>query len=178
MQQLYLYCRGIEMQSRRANRISLLWALPLTLGFALAAPNLSPVVDAAKGDNLATVRKLIADRAEVNVRLVADGSSALLWAAYHSNVDMTKALVAAGAEVDAANRYGVTPLLQASRNGDAEVLRVLRDAGANATRWHAEGVTPLMAAARTGQVDAVQLLLAHWWLASSTPSIHFKKRPR
>jgi ankyrin repeat protein len=74
---------------------------------------------------------------------------------------MTKALVSAGAEVDVANRYGVTPLLQASRNGDAEVIRVLLDAGANATRWHAEGETPLMAAARTGHVNAVQLLLAH-----------------
>jgi ankyrin repeat protein len=74
---------------------------------------------------------------------------------------MTKALLAAGARVDAANQYGVTPLLQASRNGDVENMRALLDAGANPTRWHAEGETPLMAASRTGRVDAVQLLLSH-----------------
>ncbi len=72
---------------------------------------------------------------------------------------MTKALLAAGAAVDAANHYGVTPLLQASRNGDVEVMRALLDAGAQPTRWHAEGETPLMAAARTGKVEAVKLLL-------------------
>ena len=59
-----------------------------------------------------------------------DGSTALLWAAFHSNAEMTKALLAAGAAVDAANHYGVTPLLQASRNGDVEVMRALLDAGA------------------------------------------------
>jgi cytohesin len=74
---------------------------------------------------------------------------------------MTKALLAAGASVDAANRYGVTPLLQACRNGDVQVMRTLLDAGADPTRWHAEGETPLMAASRTGRVDAVALLLSH-----------------
>ena len=74
---------------------------------------------------------------------------------------MAKALLAAGAAVDAANHYGVTPLLQASRNGDVEVMRALLDAGADPTRWHPEGETPLMAAARTGRVDAVKLLLSH-----------------
>jgi ankyrin repeat protein len=118
------------------------------------------MADAARADDLPEVRKLIKEHADVNAR-ANDGSSALLWAAYHSDAEMTKALLAAGAAVDAANHYGVTPLLQASRNGDIELMRALLDAGAQATRWHAEGETPLMAAARTGRVDAVRLLLAH-----------------
>ncbi len=73
---------------------------------------------------------------------------------------MTKALLAAGATVDAANHYGVTPLLQASRNGDVEVMRALLDAGAQPSYWHPEGETPLMAASRTGKVDASKLLLS------------------
>jgi ankyrin repeat protein len=116
------------------------------------------VADAARADDLSGVRKLIKDHGDVNAA-ANDGSSALLWAAFHSDVEMTKALLAAGAAVDAANHYGVTPLLQASRNGDVEVMRVLLDAGAQPTRWHAEGETPLMAAARTGKVDAVKLLI-------------------
>lgn len=140
------------------------WRLSFMLGlasaaFLQAASNLAPMVDAAKADNLSSVRKLLKDRAEVNAT-AADGSSALLWAAYHSNVEMAKALIDAGATIDAANRYGVTPLLQASRTGDVETMKVLLDAGAQATRWHAEGETPLMAASRTGSVDAVKLLLS------------------
>ncbi|HSP68655.1 MAG TPA: ankyrin repeat domain-containing protein [Bryobacteraceae bacterium] len=125
----------------------------------LHAASRAAVADAAKADDLPAVRKLIKEHADVNAA-ANDGSTALLWAAYHSNAEMTKALLAAGAAVDAANRYGVTPLLQASRNGDVEVLRALLEAGAEPTRWHAEGETPLMAASRTGRVDAVKLLLS------------------
>ena len=141
--------------------------MPLMLGLVIvqpsavlhAASNIAAVADAARADDLAAVRKLVKEHGDVN-GTANDGSSALLWAAYHSDVEMTKALLAAGAAVDVANHYGVTPLLQASRNGDVEVMRALLDAGADPTRWHAEGETPLMAAARTGKVDAVQLLLA------------------
>jgi uncharacterized protein len=144
------------------------WCLPLLLGFVLVRPNVplhaasntAAVADAAKADDLPAVRKLIKEHTDVNIP-ANDGSPALLWAAYHSNLEMTKALLAAGALVDAANHYGVSPLLQASRNGDVEVIRALLDAGAEATRWHAEGETPLMAASRTGRVDAVKLLLSH-----------------
>jgi ankyrin repeat protein len=131
-----------------------------------AASNVAPVVEAARADNLPAVRNLIKEHVDVNAP-ANDGSSALLWAAYHSDAEMTKALLAAGARVDAANQYGVTPLLQASRNGGVEVMRALLDAGANPTRWHAEGETPLMAAARTGGVDAVELLLSHGSFANA-----------
>ncbi|MEO8099028.1 MAG: ankyrin repeat domain-containing protein [Acidobacteriota bacterium] len=143
----------------------MLWCLALMFGFALLLPHAllraasTAVVDAARSDRPQAVQDLIKDRADVNATS-NDGSSALLWAAFHSNVDMTKALLAAGAKVDAENRYGVTPLLQASRNGDIDVMKVLLDAGAQPTRWHAEGETPLMAASRTGRVDAVKLLLS------------------
>jgi ankyrin repeat protein len=143
------------------------WCVPLVLGFLLVRPNTllhaasdrSAVAEAARADDLSSVRKLIKEHADVNAP-ANDGSTALLWAAYHANTEATKALLAAGAAVDAANHYGVTPLLQASRNGDVETMRALLDAGAQPTRWHAEGETPLMAASRTGRVDAVKLLLS------------------
>jgi ankyrin repeat protein len=125
-----------------------------------AASNVAVVTEAARTDDLPAVHKLIKEHADVNAP-ANDGSTALLWAAFHSNAEMTKELLAAGAAVDAANHYGVTPLLQASRNGDVEVMKALLDGGAEPTRWHAEGETPLMAASRTGRVDAVQLLLTH-----------------
>ena len=101
-------------------------------------PPSAAVADAARADDLPAVHKLIKEHADVNAP-AKDGSSALLWAAFHSDAEMTKALLAAGAWVDAPNHYGVTPLLQASRNGDVEVMRALLDAGADPTRWHRRG---------------------------------------
>jgi uncharacterized protein len=150
------------------------WCLLLVPGFATvqrngilqAAPNITAVADAARTDDLPEVRRLIKEHADVNAP-ATDGSSALLWAAFHSDAEMTKALLAAGGWVDTPNHYGVTPLLQACRNGDVEVMRALLDAGANPTRWHPEGETPLMAAARTGRVDAVKLLLSRGSLVNA-----------
>jgi uncharacterized protein len=150
------------------------WCLALLLGFTTvqrngmlqAAPNIAAVADAAKTDDLPEVRRLIKEHADVNGP-ANDGSSALLWAAFHSDAEMTKALLAAGAWVDTPNHYGVTPLLEASRNGDVEVMRALLEAGADPTRWHPEGETPLMAASRTGRVDAVKLLLSRGSLVNA-----------
>jgi ankyrin repeat protein len=61
------------------------------------------LVAAARDGDLQAVRALIAKRANIN-EPARDGSTALLWAAYHSNVDMVRALVAAGAKVDVANK--------------------------------------------------------------------------
>src|SRR6202035_5104342 len=117
----------ITMQSAKGAAAKLVrhvgWGLLLVLGFATvqrngvleAAPNMTAVADAAKADDLSEIRKLIKDHADVNAP-ATDGSSALLWAAYHSDAELTKALLAAGAWVDTPNHYGVTPLLPARRN--------------------------------------------------------------
>ncbi len=118
----------------------------------------SPIADAARDGALAAVSELIAQGADVNL-VASDGSTALLWAAYHHHAEMAQALLEAGADPNAANDFGVTPLLQASRTGDAAVIRALLDGGADVALAHPEGLTPLTAAAGTGRVDAVQLLL-------------------
>jgi ankyrin repeat protein len=165
----------VQLDNKMTVRNLRIWCcLPLVIGLAAlrpnpllaAAPTSTAVADAAKTDDLPEVHKLIKAHADVNAP-ATDGSSALLWAAFHSDAEMTKALLAAGAWVDTPNHYGVTPLLQASRNGDVEVMRALLEAGADPTRWHPEGETPLMAAARTGRVDAVQLLLSRGSLVNA-----------
>jgi ankyrin repeat protein len=151
---------------RTMNRRHGLVVLVATLAMAavwLAAPVFtaddSPVASAAKAGDLAGVRTLIEKRADVNAPQ-ADGSTALLWAAYNSDVDMTRALLTAGAKVDAANRYGVTPLIQASRTGDVAIMDALLKAGAHIGLRHIEGETALMASARSGNVEAVRLLVS------------------
>ena len=118
------------------------------------------LVNAARDGDLDDVRGQIAAGADVNLPQ-ADGSTPLLWAAYHSYPEMVTALIDAGADPDAANQFGITPLLQASRYGDVPVIEALLDGGASLESQHPESETPLMAAARTGNVDAVKLLIEH-----------------
>ncbi|MGB7217861.1 MAG: ankyrin repeat domain-containing protein [Vicinamibacterales bacterium] len=119
----------------------------------------SPIAAAAKANNLTTVRALIAKGTDVNAPQ-ADGSTALLWAAYNGNAEMTKALLASRAKVDVTNKYGVTPLLQAARMGESAVMELLLNAGAKPTQLAADGTTPLMAAARAGSVEGARMLVA------------------
>ncbi len=141
------------------------WLLVSLLSLVVTSPVVwgqvatdNPVVAAAKDGDLKTVRALLAKGAKVN-DAAKDGSTALLWAAYHSNLDMTRALLAAGAKVDAPNKYGITPLLQASRTGDAPIMGALLKASADAKKASPQGESPLMAASKTGRLDAVKLLL-------------------
>ena len=139
----------------------LLALLPLVTVFLVIrgqAATDSPIVVAARNGDIAGVKAQIVKRVDVNEQ-AADGSTALLWAAYHSDLDMTRALIAAGAKPDVANRYGVTPLLQASRSGNAPVMQALIRAGADAKLLPANTETPLMAASRTGSLEAVKVLL-------------------
>lgn len=138
--------------------ISLLFVTLFVAAFLHATSDPALVVAARDGD-LDTVRTLIAKHVNVN-ETARDGSTALLWAVYQSNVPMARSLLGAGANFTTANHYGVTPLLQASRTGDAPMIAELMKAGADVKRAvHPEGETPLMAAARTGKMDAVELLL-------------------
>jgi len=149
------------MRSLVASRwlsVPLLWvlvALPVLHGRAAGD---GPLVSAARDNDEQAVRTLIADGADVD-EAAADGSTALLWAAYHTNVGMAHALLAAGAVADEPNQYGITPLLQAGRAGDAALIDALLKAGADAGRSYPSTETPLMAAARAGSPDAVRLLL-------------------
>src|SRR5215470_3906025 len=146
---------------RRSTRWLLISLLLVTIFAAVLvqATNDPSVVVAARDGDLEAVRALLAKNADVN-ETAHDGSTALLWAVYHSDLPMARALIAAGANFVMPNHYGVTPLLEASRTGDAPIIKELLKAGADVRRSvHPEGETPLMAAARTGKIDAVELLL-------------------
>jgi uncharacterized protein len=135
--------------------LTIVFAYPGASGLAAGE---SPLVEAAKKGDVASVRALIAKRVDVN-EPGRDGSTALLWAAYQGDLAMAQALIAAGARPNIPNKYGVTPLLQASRTGSAPIIQALLRAGADLKVTQTEGETPLMAASYSGSVDAVRLLL-------------------
>ena len=84
----------------------------------------APLADAAEKMDRASVRALLEQRVDVNTPQ-ADGMTALHWAAYHDDLETAKLLVRAGANVKAANRYGVTPLSLACTNGNAAMVELL-----------------------------------------------------
>jgi uncharacterized protein len=135
-------------------------ALVLGVSLAASAASLSPIADAAQSGGIGAVRALIHQKADVNSPQ-ADGATALQWAAYRNDVEMTDLLIAAGADVKLANHDGVTPLWLAAQNGNAPLIEELLNRGADPNERHPNGETPLMMASRSGSVDAVKVLLDH-----------------
>ena len=80
----------------------------------------------------------------------------------------------AGAKVNAANRYGVTPLQLAAPTATRRSSTRLLEAGADPNTALPDGETVLMTAARTGAVDAVRALL----VAAPTSRRRSRRRAR
>jgi ankyrin repeat protein len=103
----------------------------------------------------------------------SDGTTALHRAVSVNDVQKSEALIRAGADVNAVNRYGVTALSLAAGNGNAALLESLFKSGADTKAADAalrEGRTLLMLAARTGSADAVKLLLTHGGAVNASES--------
>lgn len=89
----------------------------------------------------------------------ADGTTALMWAAHHGDLELVQRLIAGGADVAAVNEFGASALLEAAAIGSAPVIEALLDAGADANAANPEGETPLMVVARTGNTAAASRLI-------------------
>jgi ankyrin len=83
-----------------------------------------------------------------------DGTTALHWAVRANDLDAAQRLLKAGANPDAANRYGITPLSLAAENSSAPLIQALLQAGAQPSG------AILMTAARAGNAEVVRMLIA------------------
>src|SRR5436190_6432782 len=95
----------------------LLWA-PVVAVCTLGGAPTDTVVGAAKRGDSAAALALVKSRADVNLP-EADGTTALHWAADHEDLALIDALIAGGAKVSTANRYGVEPISVAAVNANA-----------------------------------------------------------
>jgi ankyrin repeat protein len=116
------------------------------------------LADAAEKMDRARIRALLQQRVDVNTPQI-DGMTALHWAAYQDDLETEELLVRAGANVKAANRYGVTPLSLACTNGNGAMVELLLKAGADPNTALPGGETALMTAARAGSLGPVKSLL-------------------
>src|SRR5258708_1363036 len=79
---------------------------------------------AVKNKDMESVHSLLKQHVDVNTP-EADGATALAWAAHWNDLETADLLIRAGANVNAANEYGVTPLWEACNNGSAAMVEKL-----------------------------------------------------
>jgi ankyrin repeat protein len=124
-----------------------------------AAVSPSPVADAAMRGDLAAVRALIQEKADVNAA-EGDGMTALHWAAERGDRDLAALVLNAGADPSAQTRIGHhTPLHVAARSGQADIVRLLVGAKASVNALTTTGAAPLHFAAASGNAAAVTIVL-------------------
>ena len=150
------------------------WCVGAVLVFSvsLGARETAPVAAAAQSRDVATVRALLKQGADVNAAQ-GDGMTALHWAALNGDAELASMLLYAGANWRAMTRLGAyLPIHLAAQAGAAPIVEVLLAAGADASVRTATGATPLMLAATSGSAKAVDVLLARGVDVNATESAH------
>ena len=82
-------------------------------------------------------------------------------AARDGRVDDIRYAVAHGADPNAIDERGCTPVYLAAKNGHVECVRFLVSAGANVNKTTARGLTPVYIAALKGHVECVRTCLLY-----------------
>ena len=86
-------------------------------------------------------------------------SNALHYAAYNAHVETIRALVGAGVDVNAKNKFGYSPLQYACANGSVEAVEILLTLGADVHSHDKMRWTGLHRAAGSGHAEVVEVLL-------------------
>ncbi len=114
--------------------------------------------DTARHQIRKVVEAYVENGADIEHRCGEENQTPLNRAAQSSVVEAVKALVKAGADIEAKNSTGRTPLHEAAAAGESESIRFLVKAGADDMARTPEGATPTELAAEAGRDDAVEVL--------------------
>ena len=118
---------------------------------------------AAVGDDVASMRRLIAEGADINETCDGYSTIALVYAAMVGSVGCVRLALEEGADPDATMKCldfrGFTAAMGAANAGSVECLQVLIEAGCNVAMHADYGDTALSDAASHGYADCMQLLL-------------------
>ena len=93
------------------------------------------------------------------LEVMPSGLSYVLFdACKNGNIDLVKKLLSYGADVNAKNNDGWTPLHYASRNGHTEIVKLLLEHGVDVNCKNNNGYTPLHLASEKRHTEIVNLL--------------------
>jgi ankyrin repeat protein len=120
-----------------------------------------PLIKAAFQDDLDLVKQLALTSADVNISDRATDQTALAGAVENGNREMVRVLLAAGADINARNRSGQTPLMFLPKKADLDFVRELIAAGADVNATDQHGQTPLLNAAASSSFAVFQALISY-----------------
>lgn len=130
------------------------------------SPDHAPVIAVAASYGWSDiVGVLLAAGADPSLQVRTGGRGAfrgplLSLPAANGALETARTLIAAGADVDAADASGLTPLMCAAGQGHEAIVRLLLEAGAKLELRDQEGFTALIFAANRGQAAVAGILLA------------------
>ncbi len=116
----------------------------------------SPLMLAALGGHLETVKMLIARGADVN----KPGWAPLHYAATRGHLDVLRELLEHNAYIDAASPNGTTPLMMAAHYGTPSAVKLLLEAGADPMLKNQQDLTAIDFAQRGNRSDSVEIIAA------------------
>lgn len=145
--------RAIQRDDAHALRTALLRGAD---GNALDDAGEPAIVLAARSKCWNAVRALVELRGTRLDAANRDGSTAIMYAALHGELQLVRDMVGRKAEV---NKAGWTALHFAAANGHVELIRFLLEHHAYIDAESPNGTTPLMMAARQAQSSAVRFLI-------------------
>jgi len=107
------------------------------------------------------IAELIAKRAQLDVSDDFPSGTVFHYAAERGNTEMTELLIASGADLNAKNVGGDTPLHSAVRAGHKDIAELLIANGADVNANNNEGQTPVDIAISHNHKEIVELLIAN-----------------
>jgi len=116
------------------------------------------VIKHAKEGNYYQLKQLLDNGANANTK-DQDGLTALMNAAFNSNLEICQLLIDHRADVNAKHNKGWTALLCAVGSGNLEICQLLINHGANVNAKDDKGMTVLMAASHSDNLEICQLLI-------------------
>ena len=132
--------------------------LVLLHGCARVYPEFTPLADAARAGDVATIRTLIQHGADPNQPTGGNNWTPLLHAIHKAQIKSVVALLDGGADPNKAAGDGFTPLMMAAGYGYTDIVELLLHRGANPHIAGADGVRPLdLAVAGVADIDRFTL---------------------
>jgi len=112
-----------------------------------------------KGMTSSVVRMLEMRSIDVEAKAGAYGRTCLMEAALNGHLAICRLLVDKGAQLEAKDTDGWTPLHRAACQGHVEIVRLLCDRGADVESRSNDGYRPLQNAASNGHISVVKELI-------------------
>ena len=114
---------------------------------------------AAKANDVGKVRQLLSDGASPNQTDEDNTTTGMHIAAASGNLQIMAILFKAGANINAQNNVGDTPLDLAAQHDQFEAVKLLFEIKARVNDQDKNGMTALMFAAKTGDVEMIRYML-------------------